>query len=93
MLPGTKKLFPTDYKAFRKEMISAAKKGQLPVYLELKDTKNFSLKDFQDMFSEFEGETGLEIAGLLVLEHECCSSKLHMQLRVGLPEMESTVLQ
>jgi len=80
MLEGTRKLFPDDYERFKEAMISAANEDDLPVSLQLNDIRDFTLKDFQDAFSDFSMETGLEMNGSLFFCHDC--GKLHLVLEI-----------
>ena len=92
MLKGTKKLFPTDYQDFKEAMIEAAEEGALPVALQMDDIKDFTLKDVQEMFYEFEQDTSLEITGSLFLCEDC--GRLHFLIEVNYPdEDEEKVLQ
>lgn len=84
MLPGTKKLFPKDYRKFVESMKEAAEKGELLVTLQLDDLKDFTLNDFQDLFIEFQQDTDLDIYGQLHLCEEC--GRMHLQLTVDHPE-------
>ena len=65
MLAGTKRLFPTDYQRFKESMIEAANDNSLPVMLQLDDIRDYTLKDLQDAFSEFNMDTDLEMNGSL----------------------------
>ncbi len=67
MLEGTKKLFPTEYEKFKAAMISAANDDELPVSLKLEDISSFTLKDFQDAFTDIEFETGLKASASMEL--------------------------
>ena len=89
MLPGTKKLFPTDYEKFKKAMLSAAENDELPVVLQLGDVKDFTLKDFQDTFNDFQRETGLEVTGSMFLCDHC--DRLHLNLEFSLPAMNEMI--
>ena len=93
MLEGTKKLFPTDYAKFTEAMVSAADEDELPVALQLDDLKDYTLKDFQDMFYEFKRDTGLDIVGTLFMCNDC--GKLHLLIEVDYPSEneEKTILQ
>ena len=92
MLEGTKRLFPTDYKAFTEAMVEAANDDDLPVALQLDDLKDYTLKDIQDMFYEFHRDTSLEITGNLFLCKDC--GKLHLLVEVNYPdEEEEKILQ
>ena len=84
MLDGTKKLFPTDYERFRDAMIDAANDRQLPVTLQLNDIKDYTLKDLQDAFFDFNRDTSLELKGSLSYCHKC--DKMHLVLEVDWPE-------
>lgn len=84
MLPGTKKLFPKDYRKFVKSMIEAAKEGELPVTLQLEDLKDYTLNDFQDLFIQFQQDTDLDLTGQLFLCEDC--GKMHLLLTVDHPE-------
>ena len=90
MLPGTKKLFPKDYRKFVESMKEAAEKGELPVTLQLDDLKDFTLNDFQDLFIEFQQDTDLDIYGQLHLCEEC--GRMHLQLTVDHPEEKTKKL-
>ena len=84
MLEGTRKLFPKDYEHFKASMISAADDGELPVTLALRDIRDFSLKDIQDLFVEFNLETSLEMTGLLDLDED--TGMLQLRVRIDRPE-------
>ena len=88
MLEGTKRLFPNDYQLFKENMIEAANDNSLPVMLQLDDIRDFTLKDLQDTFSEFNTDTGLEMNGSLFLCHDC--GKLHLVLEISRDRMEDT---
>ena len=88
MLEGTRKLFPDDYERFKEAMILAANEDDLPVSLQLNDIRDFTLKDFQDAFSDFNMETGLEMNGSLFFCHDC--RKLHLMLEVSRERTEDT---
>lgn len=90
MLAGTKKLFPTDYKKFVDSMIEAAEQDKLPVTLQMDDIKNFTLKDVQDMFVEFQKDTSLDIEGHLFMCSEC--GRLHLLVGVDYPEEDEEKL-
>ena len=92
MLQGTKKLFPTDYKKFAEAMIEAAETDQLPISLQLDNASDFMFKDVQDMFRDFQNDTGLDIVGSMFLCEEC--GRLHLLIHVDYPEeKEETILQ
>ncbi len=80
MLDGTKKLFPSDYSRFKEAMIEAANDNILPVTLQLDEIKDYTLKDFQDAFSEFNMDTSLEMKGSFFFCHDC--GKLHLMLEI-----------
>ena len=84
MLEGTKRLLPNEYEKFKASMISAADDGELPVTLKLRDIKDFTLKDVQDLFVEFSLETGLEMNGFLSLDDS--TGLLQLQVQVDRPE-------
>ena len=84
MLEGTRKLFPKDYEHFKASMISAADDGELPVTLALSDIRDFTLKDIQDLFVEFNLETSLEMTGLLDLDED--TGQLQLRVRIDRPE-------
>jgi len=86
LLNGTKKLFPTDYHIFKEAMIAAAEEDSLPVVLELKDIKNFTLNDFEETFFEFQKDTGLDITGSMAICPDC--GRLHVFVEVDYPEEE-----
>jgi hypothetical protein len=86
MLEGTKKLFPKDYQNFKDEMISAANSDNLPVCLQLDEIRDYTLKDLQDVFSDFSMDTGLEMNGSLFFCHDC--GKLHLILEISRDRME-----
>lgn len=90
MLNGTKRLFPTDFVEFKEAMIESAEDGTLPAYLQLDDVRDFTLKDFQDAFYEFERDTGLSIAGSLFMCEEC--GRLHVMIEVDYPDEEENKL-
>lgn len=83
-LPGTKKLFPQDYVRFITSMLKAANEGELPVELELSDLKDFTLADYQDLFIEFQLDTGLDMKGSLFLSDD--DGRMHLKLEVNYPE-------
>ena len=58
-----KKVFLNDYDHFKKAMIVAAGRGELPFMLRLFEVKDFTPDDFQDLFSDFCLETSLELTG------------------------------
>ena len=84
MLEGTKRLMPSVYEKFKASMLSAADDGELPVTLQLRDIRDFTLKDVQDLFVEFSLETGLEMIGLLSLDDS--TGMLKLQVQVDRPE-------
>ena len=84
MLEGTKRLLPNEYERFKASMLSAAAEGQLPVTLQLNGIKDFTLKDIQDLFVEFNLETGLQMAGMLFLDDD--TGLLQLQVQVDRPE-------
>jgi hypothetical protein len=86
MREGTKKLFPTDYDHFKKDMMEAADSGDLPVILRMNEISDYTLNDFQDLFSDFCLETDLEMTGFLSLGEN--SDKLRMTLVVKQPEQK-----
>lgn len=93
MLNGTKKLFPTDYDKFTDAMITAAEEDELPVTLQMDDISKISLNDIQDLFLEFKHDTGLAIAGHLLMCRDC--GMMHLLLDVDYPEddEEERILQ
>lgn len=91
MLQGTKRLFPTDYGKFVEAMIEAAEEDALPVMLQLEDIKDFTLKDLQDLFYEFNNDTGLYIDGHIFLCEDC--GAMHLVLEIDYPEESDTPLQ
>lgn len=92
LLEGTKKLFPTDYLKFKEAMIEAAEDDSLPIALQLNDIQKFTLKDFEDAFTEFRLDTGLDISGNFFLCPTC--DHLHVMIEVDYPEVdEHTLLQ
>ena len=92
MLPGTKKLFPNDYRKFAESMMAAAEEGSLPITLQLEDLKDYTLKDLQDLFVDFRQDTDLEICGHLLMCEDC--GKMHLQLEVDHPaEKPKKILQ
>ncbi len=90
LLAGTKKLFPTDYEKFKETMIAAAEEEELPIALQLNDTSKFTLKDFEDAFTEFERDTGLQITGSFFTCPDC--GRLHVMVEVDYPEFEENTL-
>lgn len=90
MLEGTKKLFPTDYKKFKATMMNAAEAETLPVALQLNEIKDFTLKDFEQAFSEFQRDTGLDIVGSFFLCPDC--GQLHVMIEVDYPQYEEPTL-
>ena len=92
MLEGTKKLFPTDYDRFKEAMVSAAEANDLPVALQLDDIKDYTLRDYQDLFADFTLETSLEMEGSFFLCRDC--GKLHLRLVINcLKREEKHILQ
>ena len=81
MLEGTKRLFPSDYQRFKENMIEAANQDDLPIVLQLDDVRDYTLKDFQDAFSDFNMDTGLEMNGSMFFCHDC--GRLHIQLEIS----------
>ena len=75
---------PSVYEKFKASMLSAADDGELPVTLQLRDIRDFTLKDVQDLFVEFSLETGLEMNGFLSLEDG--TGMLQLQVQVDRPE-------
>ena len=90
MLEGTKKLFPTDYKKFKEAMLEAANDASLPVALQLNDIKKFTLKDFQDAFTEFRKDTGLDITGSFFLCPTC--ENLHVMIEIDYPQIDENIM-
>lgn len=88
-LPGTKKLFPTDYERFKAAMIKAAEEKELPVMMQMGGLDDFSIRDFQDLFTEFQLETGLEMHGSFFLCEDC--KTMHLMLAVDYPEKNSEI--
>ena len=86
MLEGTKRLFPNDYQRFKENMIEAANDNSLPIALQMDDVRDFTLKDLQDAFSDFNMDTGLEMNGSLFLCRDC--GKLHLVLEISRDRME-----
>ncbi len=86
ILEGTRKLFPSDYEKFRDAMIDAANDRELPVTLHIDDVKDFTLKDFQDAFSDFNIDTSLELRASLSYCHKC--GKMHVELEVDWPDRD-----
>jgi hypothetical protein len=75
-------------------MLSAAENEDLPATLQLDELGDFTLKDFQDMFSDFISDTGLDIEGHLYFCPEC--NKLHLVVSVDNPDADQyveTILQ
>ena len=92
MLEVTKKLFPTDYNKFKEAMIEAAEDNGLPALLQMDDMKDITFKDVQDMFYEFQCDTGLEIEGHIFICDDC--GRLHLVINVDYPdEQEERILQ
>lgn len=91
MLEGTKRLFPTDYERFKDAMIEAANNEELPISLQMDEIQNFTLKDFQDTFYEFERDTGLSIIGSLFICPEC--GRLHVLIEVDYSDTDNIPLQ
>ena len=92
MLEGTRKLFPKDYEHFKASMINAADDGELPVTLQLSDIRDFTLRDVQDLFVEFNLETSLEMNGMLFLNDD--TGLLQLQVQIDRPEKPvKTILQ
>ena len=83
MLEGTKKLFPSDYQQFKSAMLSAADDDNLPVQLQLNDIANFTLKDFEDLFTEFNFETSLEMRGKFSISPDCGKLRLVLEVDRG----------
>ena len=86
MLEGTRKLFPKDYEQFRGAMLSAAHDDSLPATIHMYDVKDFTLKDFQEFFSDFNADTGLEAEGTFFYCHKC--DRLHLTVMVSRDRME-----
>lgn len=85
MLEGTRKLFPHDYEEFKSAILEAAEDDELPVHIRLDDIRDFTLKDVQDMFSDFRRDTGLEMEGHLALQPG--RQKLQLAVKISLPEL------
>ena len=90
MREGTKKLFPTDYERFKECMIEAANDNSLPVTIELDDIRDYTLKDIQDAFDEFNMDTSLELTGYLYFCQKC--KKLHLVMDVNRLSVKETHL-
>ena len=60
--------------------------GDLPVILRMSEIADYTLNDFQDLFSDFSLETDLEMTGFLSLGEN--SGKLRMTLVVKQPEQK-----
>ena len=84
MLEGTRKLFPNDYEQFKASVINAADDGALPITLQLSNIKDFTLKDIQDLFVQFNLETGLVMDGMLYLNDD--TGLLQLQVVIDRPE-------
>lgn len=84
MLEGTKKFFPTEYDKFKNAMKEAAEKEELPALLQMDDLSNLSLNDLQDLFYEFNYDTGLSIEGHVFTCDEC--GMLHLMIEINYPE-------
>ena len=89
MFQGTKRMFPTDYHKFTEAMIEAAETEQLPISLQLDNASDYTLKDVQDMFLDFQNDTALDIVGSVFLCEDC--GKLHLLVHVDYPEEETIV--
>ena len=81
MMEGTKRLFPTEYEDFRNAMVEAANKHELPAALMLDDIKDFTLRDFQDLFIQFNLETGLEMTGSMAISEKTGRLQLCVEIR------------
>ena len=81
MLEGTKRLFPTEYEDFVCAMVEAANKHELPVMIALDDIKDYKLSDFQDLFIEFNLETGLEMSGMMDINEKTGRLELCIVIR------------
>lgn len=89
LLEGTRKLFPTDYQKLKDAMIEAAEEGELPVALQLNDANGYTLKDFEDVFSEFNNDTGLDMNGEMFLCPEC--KRVHVMIEVDYPPVDEDI--
>lgn len=83
---GTKRLFPNEFEEFTLMALDAARKGELPVFLELGHLGDYRLKDFEDMMDDFYRKTGLEIDGLL--SFSCSGRKMTVSIKVDWPDKE-----
>ena len=88
-LDGTKKLFPTDYERFKAAMIKAADEKELPVMLQMSSSDDFTIKDFQDLITDFQMETSLEMQGSFFLCDDC--KTMHLILTVDYPEKHISI--
>lgn len=86
MLEGTKKLFPNDYKKFVSAMVQAAEDDSLPVLLQLDSISDYTLKDLQDLFIEFNKDTSLSIEGHVSMCNTC--GQMHLLIEVNYADDE-----
>ena len=92
MLKGTEKLFPEGYEEFVEDMIEHAEADDLPVTIMLQDIKDFSIKDFEDFFFDFERDTGLELFGSMFMCDDC--GRMHLTIEIDDPgKDENTLVQ
>ena len=90
MREGTKRLFTKDYDKFKESMIEAANENNLPISLQLDDVGDYTLKDLQDAFDDFNMDTSLELTGHLYFCQKC--KKLHLIIDVDRLGIEETHL-
>ena len=91
MLPGTKKIFGDSYEEFKSAMIHAAEFDELPVGLQHEDPYEYTMKDLQQLFFEFNRDTSLEMTGAIYMCPDC--KKLHLILEVNYSDDKDKILQ
>ncbi len=84
MLEGTQKLFPKDYESLKSAMLEAAENGNLPLTLQLTSPTKFNFQNFQDLFMDFEYDTGLIMTGTFFICNDC--GELHVMIEVDYPD-------
>ena len=84
MLNGTKRLFPNDYQDFKKAMLEAEHDNELPIVLELTNIRDFTLKDLEDTFIEFNMDTDLAMEGGFFISPK--TGKLCLMVKVDRPK-------
>ena len=86
MKNGTKKLFPTDYEAFKTAMFEAAEMDEFPIMLEVHHPEKFTFKDFQELIEDFRMDTGFNMEGHFCACTDC--GKLHVFVEVDYLDIE-----